>query len=220
MLLLASMLLIVVIIGLIVAAKIVQKRKEKERTQALQLTAEQRGWSFEPMARVDTIPGIDGFALFDLGHGKEVKNLMYVEDDGVNVTVFDYIYTLGSGKNATTYFQSVCLFEPSDLSFPDFALRPEGAFDKMLSVFGYQDMDFGQRPEFSRQYILRGQDEAAIRQTFNDRLLSLYESNPGTYTDAVDNQLFVYRAGHRLPPAEIEPYIELGRQVLTQMEQY
>lgn len=144
---------------------------------------------------------------------------MYGEVDGVNVTVFDYIYTTG-GKNTTTYFQSVFLLEPNDQSSPDFTLRPEGAFDKMLSVFGYQDIGFSQRPEFSRQYILRGQDEATIRQIFSDRVLSFYESTPGTYTDAVDNQLFVYRAHHRLQLGEIEPYIDLGRQILTLMEQY
>ena len=213
------MVLIVAIISLIVAARIVQKKKEKERTQALQLKAEELGWSFEPTARVATIPGIDGFALFDVGESKEIKNLMYVEEDGVNVTVFDFIYTIGTGKYQTTYFQSVFLFEPNDQSFPDFALRPEGAFDKMFSAFGYQDIDFGQRPEFSRQYILRGQDEAAIRQTLNDRVLSFYEGNPGTFTDAVDNQLFVYRMGHRFQPGGIESYIELGRQILTLMEQ-
>jgi carbonic anhydrase len=167
---------------------------------------------------VNAIPGIDGFGLYDRALDREIKKLMEFEVDGVIVTLFDYIYTT-SGKHSTTYFQSVFLFEPGDQSFPDFTLRPEGAFDKMFSAFGYQDIDFCQRPEFSRQYILRGQDEAAIRQTFNDRLLSFYESNPGTFTDAVDNQLFVYRAHHRLQPEEIESHIELWRQILTLMEQ-
>jgi hypothetical protein len=43
---LAIMLLIVAIIGLIVATKIQHKKKEKERTQALQLKAEELGLSF------------------------------------------------------------------------------------------------------------------------------------------------------------------------------
>ena len=144
---------------------------------------------------------------------------MYREADDLNTTVFDFIYSMGTDKHRTTYLQSVVHLEPIDQSFPDFALWPEGAFDKLFSVFGYQDIDFGQRPEFSRQYMLRGKDERAIRQTFNDRLLSFYEGQPGLFTDAVDNQLFVYRAHSRLQPGEIEAFVGLGIEILSLMKE-
>lgn len=212
------MLVIVAIIGLGVAARIAKKKEEQKRTQEIQSIAEEIGWDFEPAAPANSIPGIDRFALFDLGYDKEIKNLMYGAVDAVNATVFDYIYTLGL-KHPTTYFQSVVLFEPDDQNFPAFSLRPEGVFDKMFSAFGYQDIDFSQRPEFSRRYILRGEDESAIRRIFNDRVLSFYESNPDTFTDAGDNQLFVYRAHHRLQPAEIESYVGLALEIPTLMRQ-
>lgn len=134
------MLLIAAIIGLGVAGNISRKKKEKERTQALELLAEELGWDFESTA-TDTIPGIERLALFDLGDDGEIKNLMYGEVDGVNARVFDYLYTVGF-KNPTTYIQSVVLFEFDDQRFPVFTLRSEGAFDKMFSAFGYQDIDF------------------------------------------------------------------------------
>jgi hypothetical protein len=213
-------LLILALITILVLAVINQKKKERARTQSLQKMAEQLGWSFEPAVPLDGLPGIEGFALFEQGLNRQIKNVMYNERDEVNITVFDYIYSVGRGKRVTTYFQSVVHFEPAGQSFPEFTLRPEGAFDKMLSTFGYQDIDFGQRPEFSRQYILRGKDEAAIRQTFTDRLLAFYESLPGTFTDAADNRLFMYRPEHRLQPEEIESEVERGRQLLGLMGQY
>ena len=214
---LASMLLIVALIALAILAAVQKTKKERERTQALQQTADALGWSFEPVAEVDSIPGIDRFTLYDPGHSREVRNLMYREVDEVNTTVFDFIYSMGTDKHRTTHVQSVVHLEPIDQSFPDFSLWPEGPFDKLFSAFGYQDIDFGQRPDFSRKYILRGKDEPAIRQTFNDRLLSFYESEPGLFTDAVDNQLFVYRAQQRLEPGEIESFVDLGKQILTLM---
>jgi hypothetical protein len=111
-------------------------------------------------------------------------------------------------------------FEPAGQSFPEFTLRPEGAFDKMFSAVGYQDIDFGQRPEFSRQYILRGRMKQLFAKRFTDRLLAFYESLPGTFTDAADNRLFMYRPGHRLKPEEIESEAERGRQLLDLMGQY
>jgi hypothetical protein len=92
----------------------------------------------------------------------------------VKAAVFDYIYVTGSGKSQQTHYQTVVYLEPVNLALPMFSLRPETLFHRMLSAFGYQDIDFGQRPEFSKQYILRGQNELAIRQTFNDRVLSFF----------------------------------------------
>ena len=85
----------------------------------------------------------------------------------------------------------------------------------MLSALGYQDIDFGQRPEFSKQYILRGQNELAIRQAFDDRVLAFFEGYPGTCMDAGGNQLFLYRAGQRFTPETIEGYVGLGLQALN-----
>jgi hypothetical protein len=217
---LITLVFFVLLIGLGVFLVIYNNKKEKERTQALQLSAAQLGWSFAPTAPMNMIAGLDRFTLFSQGHSKQIKNFMYGEASGVKAAVFDYVYTVGGGKNSHTYFQSVVYLEPGNLRVPFFSLRSEGIMSKVLSAFGYQDIDFGQRPEFSRQYILRGQDEMAIRQTFNDRLLAFCESYGGTCMDAGGNQLFVFRGGHRLQPQEIEGYVGVGLQILKLLQSY
>src|SRR6266550_5967386 len=179
---------VAIILAILIA--LYRKKKAKERLQIMQGAAAQLGWTFSAEAPWNYIPGLDRFTLFDQGHSKEIKNLMYGEASGVKAAVFDYIYTTGSGKNSSTHYQTVVYLEPANLVLTHFSLRPEGLMSKVLSAFGYQDIDFGQRPEFSRQYILRGQDEPAIRQTFNDGLLSFYEQYRGTCTDGGGNQLF------------------------------
>jgi hypothetical protein len=91
---------------------------------------------------------------------------------------------------------------------------------KIFTAFGYQDIDFGQRPEFSKRYILRGPDEPAIRRTFNDGLLSFYENYSGTSTDGGGNQLFLFRGGHRFQPQEIQSYVGLGLRLLNLFPHY
>lgn len=199
-------------IGLAIFLFIFNKRKERERTQALQQLAGTLGWSFAPDAPLTQIAWLERFTLFSQGHNKRIKNFMYGQAQGVKAAVFDYIYVTGSGKSQQTHYQTVVYLEQVSLMLPMFALRPETLFHRMLSALGYQDIDFGQRPEFSKQYILRGQDELAIRQTFNDRVLAFFESYPGTCVDAGGNQLFVYRAGYRFQPYEIEGYVGLGLQ--------
>jgi hypothetical protein len=212
--------ILTVVIGLFVIIGVYSWQRAKERTRVLQATATQLGWSFVADAPLNMIPGLDRFALFNSGQGKRITNFMYGEASGTKAALFDYAYTTGSGKNRQTHYQSVVYLEPGNLSLPYFSLRPEGLLHKIFTAFGYQDIDFGQRPEFSRQYILRGQDEQAIRRTFNDGLLSFYESYPGTCTDGGGNQLFVYRGGYRLQPQEIQPYVGLGLEVLNLFPRY
>lgn len=213
-------LFVALILGLLIFLVVYARQKEKERTRQLQQAAGQLGWNFLAAAALNMIPGSERFTLFNQGHNKQIRNMMYGEAGGIKAAVFDYIYVTGYGKHRQTHYQSVVYLEPGNLTVPYFSLRPEGFLHKIFSAFGYQDIDFGQRPEFSRQYILRGQDEPAIRQTFTDGLLSFYENYPDTCTDAGGNQLFIFRSGYRFQPQEIQSYVGLGLNVLNLLPRY
>jgi hypothetical protein len=208
-------LFIFVIIGLIVFIAIYSYQKEKERTQQMQAVASQIGWQFAPSMPLNMIPGFDRFSLFSQGHSKGIKNMIYGQANGVKAAIFDYTYATGHGKNRHTYNQTVVYFEPTHLRLPYFSLRPESAFHKLFSVFGYQDIDITHRPLFSGKYLLRGQDEQAIRWMFQDALLNFYEANQGICTDGGGNQLLVYRAGYRVAPQEVQSYVGWGLGLLN-----
>src|SRR5207237_4419701 len=93
------------IIVLIVGILLYQRRKERERTQQLQAVANQLGWNFVAAAPLNMIAGMENFALFDSGHRKEIKHMMYGEANGVKSAVFDYVYVTGYGKNRQTHHQ-------------------------------------------------------------------------------------------------------------------
>jgi hypothetical protein len=202
--------ILTLVIGSIAAIVIYSWQKEKDRTLALQKTASQLGWSFMASAPMNMLPFLDRFALFNQGHGKQIRNFMYGEATGIKAAAFDYVYVTGSGKNRQTHSQTVVYLEPTYLTLPYFSLRPENFLLKIFAALGYQDIDFGQRPVFSKEYILRGQDEPAIRRVFTDQLLAFYETYGETSTDGGGNQLFLYRGGYRFQPHEIQGYVGLG----------
>jgi hypothetical protein len=195
------------LIGLVVAVSLYKRKRARERTEQIRAIAPMFGWQFVESAPFNWIPNLDKFALFDSGHSKTISNMLYGEANGVKAALFDYEYVTGSGKNRATHNQSVAYFEPRDLSVPVFSLRPENALHKFASVFGYQDIDFGNRPMFSSKYLLRGPDEQIIRNTFTDALLTYYETNQGLATDGGGNQLFVFRSGHRAAPHELHGFM-------------
>ena len=184
-----------------------QSKREKERTRQLQSTAGLLGLQFVAEAPMNWIPNLAKFALFNQGHSKSIGNMMYGEIDGVKAGLFDYEYVVGHGKNRSTHRQSVVYFEPNNLSLPFFSLRPENTFQKIIAAFGYQDIDFGNHPEFSSRYILRGPDEQAVRSLFSDAALRFYEMNQGSCTDGGGNQLFLFRQGYKMQAHESQSFI-------------
>lgn len=197
----------VVLIGGLIVAAIISRKREQERTRQFTNVAGMLGWQFSAAADLGWIPNLERFSLFTNGHSKSITNAMYGELGGTKAAFFDYHYVVGHGKNRSVHNQSVVYFEPRNLNLPVFSLRPERTFHKIISAFGYQDIDFGNRPDFSSGYLLRGTDEGAVRQTFNDGLLGFYEMNQGTSTDGGGNQLFIFRQNSRVEPHEAQAFL-------------
>jgi hypothetical protein len=203
---------VVVVVGIIVAL-VIQNKRGKQRTLQLQSAATLLGWQFVQAAPMNWIPNLEQFGLFSQGHSKSINNVMYGEIEGLKSALFDYKYTVGHGKNSSTHRLSVVYFEPRNLNLPLFSLRPEGVFHKLISALGYQDIDFGNRPEFSKRYLLGGPDEQAVRNAFNDAALGFYEMNPGISTDGGGNQLFIFRQGQMTPPLEARSFVNWALQL-------
>jgi len=159
------------------------------------------------------IPNLEKFGLFNQGHSKSITNAMYGDTEGTKTAVFDYRYTVGGGKNQQTFNQTVVYFEPLNVNLPFFSLRPEHVFHKLISAFGYQDIDFGNHPTFSSKYLLRGPDEPALRGLFNDALLGFYEANLGLSADGGGNQLFIFQQNYRQPPEQIQTTVNAALQL-------
>ncbi|MBA3804205.1 MAG: hypothetical protein H0X14_00605 [Acidobacteria bacterium] len=190
------------------------RKKAEERRRMFQQAAQMMGWAYMPAGDFAMIPNIASYYLFTMGnaYSRKIENMMYGTVDGGRAAVFDYTYVTGSGKNRQTHYVTVAYFQSNKLRLPLFSLRPENVFHKMFGAFGYQDIDFANRPEFSRQYLLRGQDEQNIRNVFSERVLSFYETqNQRLSTDAGGDQFFIYQEGVRLSPENIRPFVEWGK---------
>ncbi|HMF58622.1 MAG TPA: hypothetical protein VK619_19915 [Pyrinomonadaceae bacterium] len=207
---LIPILIFAVIIIFVVLVGLYMKKKAKERMLAMQLAAQQMNWGFLPNAAMNAIPYLEQFQLFGRGHSKKILNMIYGQMNDARVSLFDYVFTVGYGRNQQTFYQSVVYFESPRLALPSFTLSPEGLFTKLATAFGYQDIDFEQYPTFSKKYLLRGPDEQAIRQAFNNQIIAYYESNQGLHTDGGGNQIFFYRQNYRVPPTEVRSFVDWG----------
>lgn len=191
--------------------------QQKKRTAAMKAVADRMGWGFQEKAPMEVIPDPQRFGLFSEGRNRAIRNFFAGETEGMRAAVFDYSYTVGSGKQQQTWNQTVLYLDAGTLDLPSFSLRPENVFHRIATVFGYQDIDLQSRPEFSRKYLLRGPDEEAVRAAFQDDVMEFYEQRPKCCSEAQGQQLFFWRAGKLAPPEQVPALIGEARDLLARL---
>jgi hypothetical protein len=140
-------------------------RAERKRREALASLAAAMRFSFSA-EDPGYIPEEYGhIECFQRGRNNEAKNILSGESDGCAFKIFDYSYVTGSGKSRTTRRMNVCIADVPQ-RFPEVLIRPEGLFDKMIALVGFEDIDFSgtmEAHEFSKRFFVNSKDEDFTR---------------------------------------------------------
>jgi len=129
---------------------------------------------------------------------------MQFETTDLSVTLFEVLSTqqiprVGRGTTCL-------LFQSQQLELPEFFLRPEGYLDKVGIAFGWQDLDFGQRPVFSNRYLLQGADEQSVRYFFSDDMIDLFEEQGPQWVEAGHDRLLISRSMQSVSPRQFAKF--------------
>ena len=194
----------VVAVFLLILRVLPDSRRRELKKIALSL-----GFSFEPDAI--TLPSglLDTVPLFKRGKSGRVSNLLYKNDGYGTLFVLDYVCDSEDedGSRKDGWPRTVALF-PFSRNLPYFQLYPENLGHKIKQLFGCQDIDFADSPEFSRQYLLRGPDEAAVRKVFSVEARNMLSGMPGWHVEGSGEWLAVYKGAGRQRPENYQDYIK------------
>jgi len=185
----------------VVTGFVVWQRLEKRRRAAIAALAERWGMKF----RADEKAEIGGcpadFELFRSGHSKRQFNALTGDRAGLPIAIFDYEFTVGSGRYAAVHRQTVAAIQLRDgVNLPAFLATPEGFFQRLGQKLGMSDIDFADQPAFSQAFVLRGEDEAPVRRLFDYRLTEALLRHPDWSVEGRGRWLLVYRKARRVKP--------------------
>jgi hypothetical protein len=135
---------VVVVIGLYTGMRYFNR----QRTQALKSLATSLSFTFSEKDDGSLMAQMSVFHLFSRGYARRITNVFTGKFNLVPVTVMDYKYTTGGGKDSHTWNQTVMVMDCEKLQLPRFILHPENIFDKIGSVFGRKDINFDAEPGF------------------------------------------------------------------------
>tara|TARA_Y100001934_G_C12169221_1_gene685865 strand:+ start:99 stop:884 length:786 start_codon:yes stop_codon:yes gene_type:complete len=133
---------------------------------------------------------------------ESVSNLMQGEVRNTKFAIFDREYTDRCRDSYTTEKYTAIYFSSEKLNLPRFTLKPEGFGDQVATLANlnlitikseYQDIDFTSHPEFSKRFLLQGEDEQKIRTVFTDKLLDYFSTHEKITIEGKGKDLLVYR---------------------------
>ncbi len=187
---------------------------ERKRTEALAAAAKALGMDFcQETEAVPVLTSIRRLRLFQRGRRRKFSNVLHGDRDGLRLAIFGYQFTTGSGKNQTTHRQTVFAVEAADLDSPAFEVRPEHVFHKIGQLMGYQDIDFPNDPEFSKKYIVRGENEGAVRDFLTPERIQVISRLGKVSVEGEGNRFVMYRARKRIKPETVKEFFDEGIQL-------
>lgn len=212
---------VIIIIVLILAAAVIVYAyyADRKRTMEFEQLSRVMGFTFD--ANEGDLGGLGsskGFRLFEHGHRKRVSNTLSGRRREVEVRLFDYTYTTGSGKNQSTSHQTAVLYMLEEQNLPDFEIKPEGLFDKMAGKLGRVEIDFSEDAEFSNAFQLTGADEATVRRLFGMAVRGWFTAHRGFCAEAVGSRLLVYRRNKRVAPENLRQFLDDSSQLADYLQ--
>jgi hypothetical protein len=107
------------------------------------------------------------------------------------------------------YEYTVLYLRSDKLNLPPFVLTKHGFWNGVSSAFGVQkDINFESHKDFSDSYSLLGADETAIRNLFDEQVISYFENNRTFSAEGRGQEMIVYC--DKLMTDDIQPFMEKG----------
>ena len=125
--------------------------------------AAELGFSFANPGRVVMLDQLKEFRILQVAEDSHQIGLVLSKKGfQENWDIFDYQYSVCSGRRSATYVQTVACIQVGGLNLPHFFIEPESFLDRLGEKLKKKDIVFQKHPEFSKNYVLQADDEQEI----------------------------------------------------------
>ncbi|HRY31174.1 MAG TPA: hypothetical protein P5328_02190 [Candidatus Paceibacterota bacterium] len=155
--------------------------------------AEENGLEYQPWLSAKNFQG----RLFSISNSETASNALLGEYQHCPFKIFNYSYTIGSGKNSHTYLFTAAEIEIPEADFPFILLR-----SKTMPVYlpwdlfqRKNDVKISIEPEFQKNYSLHttaGYEIECLEIFTKDLLIFLREIAPQFSVEFAENKLYIY----------------------------
>jgi len=160
---------------------------------------------FSPVIKIS--PYLEFFQLFSRGAGHKIIYRGRGQYRGYSVEVFDYRYTTGSGRSRQThYFTPLLVHTPWQLG--KIIIRPEGFFDKLAAMIGFDDIDLESR-EFNKKFYVKSPDKKYAYDLLHSRAMEHLLRHSGITVETGGRSYLFYYDG-KMSLREVPAFLDTG----------
>ena len=170
--------------------------KLSQRQKRLRNLATEKDYQFTPKVDWNTTD-LKKFHFFEIRPIEHKYNSVkgVFDSYGASWEVADITFNEGQAFTAETFNMTMMVLNLNK-KIPVFALEKEGVlgniFDKVVAFTGYKDINFEMYPEFSKKFLLMGNNESEIRFFFTEEVINFLENHQIYHIESNGEALFIF----------------------------
>ncbi len=161
--------------GIIISVLIWDYKKEQKRKKEISDYCDRNNLEYSETA-LNIPDSAYGFSLIkERGHTNLWENEMSGTRGDYSFTIFEHHSVSGYGKNRSEIINTICILLKDRVNLPQFFVRDENMIlDSLGKLFGGQDINFDEDPEFSKMFVLQGMVEQDVRDFFDRKIRRVF----------------------------------------------
>ena len=191
--------------------------KLSQRQIRLKILAAENDYRYNSQVVWDTTY-LKTFKFFEIRPIERKYNCLKSTFDDFNASweISDVTFNEGQAFTAETFNTTVMVLKLNN-KIPIFSMEKEGVlgiiFDKVMSFKGYKNIDFKMYPDFSKKFLLHGNDETEIRAFFTEEIIRFFENNPLFNIESNGEALFIFNKIKLARTDETIAFIDFGKEL-------
>lgn len=163
------------------------------------------GLSFTPKVDLGQLGDHTGILPFEQGRLRSAANLMEGSRAGRRIAMLEHCYLMGSGRNLKYVWQEIVIFPEVVAGLPDFQITardspphsslgggPKFLLKRMRESPRLTLDGTPAQQEFTRRYVVRGDDREAIERVLTDAVMHAFGEGKVRYLEASRGRLYAW----------------------------
>ena len=166
---------------------------------------------------------LERFHFFELRHIERKSNCLRGEFKNSNVSweVADITFSEGAALTAET-FNTTSMVLKLNKKIPVFTMEREGVleklFDRVMAFTDYKDIDFKMYPDFSKRFLIMGNEESEIRLFFTEDIIRFFETHQIYHLESNGEAIVIFDKIKLARTDETVAMINYGQEIASLLE--
>ncbi|MCH2193137.1 hypothetical protein [Kordia sp.] len=142
-------------------------------------------------------------------------------DLNISWEIADVTFNEGQAFTAET-FNTTLMVLKLNKKIPIFTMEKEAVleklFDRVMAFTGYKDIDFKMYPDFSKKFLLMGNNEEEIRSFFTEEIIRFFENHHIYHLESNGEALIIFDKIKLARTDETLAFIEYGNKLASLLD--